>query len=90
MTNIAVLYDSYNQAGSFDPPMQDIINNYCTPVHFGRVKYSLPRVDNHGIQWRGVCNNSFIIIHLHRISGGKNYDEEGKEMKKERKRGEKV
>ena len=21
---------------------------------FGRVKYSLPRVDNHGIQWRGV------------------------------------
>ena len=36
----------------------------------GRVKYSLPRVDNHGIQWRGVCNNSFII-HLHRISGEK-------------------
>ena len=36
----------------------------------GRVKYSLLRVDNHGIQWRGVCNNSFII-HLHRISGGK-------------------
>ena len=34
------------------------------------MKYSLPRVDNHGIQWRGVCNNSFII-HLHRISGGK-------------------
>ena len=33
------------------------------------------------IQWRGVCNNSFII-HLHRISGEK---EEGKEMKKERK-----
>ena len=28
------------------------------------------RVDNHGIQWRGVCNNSFIV-HLHRISGGK-------------------
>ena len=20
-------------------------------------EYSLPRVDNHGIQWRGVCNN---------------------------------
>ena len=34
------------------------------------MKYSPPRVDNHGIQWRGVCNNSFII-HLHRISGGK-------------------
>ena len=33
----------------------------------------------------GVCNNSFII-HLHRISGEKNYDEEGKEMKKERNR----
>ena len=42
------------------------------------------RVDNHGIQWRGVCNNSFIM-HLHRISGGKKYDEEGKEMEKERK-----
>ena len=41
---------------------------------------------NHGIQWRGVCNNSFII-HLHRISGEKNYG--GKEMKKERKRREK-
>ena len=52
------------------------------------MKYSLPRVDNHGIQWRGVCNNSFII-HLHRISGEKNYDEEGKEMKKERKGREK-
>ena len=52
------------------------------------MKYSLPRVDNHGIQWRGVCNNSFII-HLHRISGEKKYDEEGKEMKNERKRGEK-
>ena len=61
------------------------VNNYCTPpIEYhelstrgggfheaeGRVKYSLPRVDNHGIQWRGVCNNSFII-HLHRISGGK-------------------
>ena len=46
-------------------------------------KYSLPRVDNYGIQWRRVCNNSFSI-HLHRISGEKNYDE-GKEMKKERK-----
>ena len=31
------------------------------------------------------CNIRFII-HLHRISGEKNYDEEGKEMKKERKR----
>ena len=39
------------------------------------------RVDNH----RGVCNNSFII-HLHRISGGKEYDEEGKEMEKEEKK----
>ena len=26
-----------------------------------------------------MCNNSFII-RLHRISGEKNYDEEGKEM----------
>ena len=43
------------------------------------------RVDNHGIQWRGVCNNSFII-HLHKISGGKKI---WKEMEKERKRGEK-
>ena len=34
-----------------------------------------------GIEWRGVCNNSFIL-HLHKISGEKNYD---KEMKKERK-----
>ena len=32
-----------------------------------------------------MCNNSFII-HLHRISGEKNYDEEGKEMKKGRKK----
>ena len=32
--------------------------------------FTIPRVDNHGFQWRGVCNNSFII-HLHRISGGK-------------------
>ena len=30
------------------------------------------------IQWREVCNNSFVA-HLHRISGEKNYDEEGKE-----------
>ena len=49
------------------------------------MKYPPPRVDNHGIQWRGVCNNSFIIC-LNRISGGKNYDEEGKEMEEERKR----
>ena len=48
------------------------------------MKYSLQGVDNHGIQWRGVCNNSFMI-HLHRISGEKNYDEEGKEMKKGKK-----
>ena len=33
----------------------------------------------------GACNNSFII-HLHRISGGKKYDEEVKEMEKERKK----
>ena len=26
-----------------------------------------------------------FIIHLHRISGGKKYNEEGKEMEKERK-----
>ena len=31
-----------------------------------------------------MCNNSFIID-LHRISGGKKIDEEGKEMEKERK-----
>ena len=31
-----------------------------------------------------------FIIHLHRISGGKKYDEEGKEMEKEKKRGKKV
>ena len=56
------------------------------------MKYSLPMVDNHGIQWRGVCNNSFII-HLHRISGGKkimmkkgNMMKKGKEMEKARKR----
>jgi hypothetical protein len=52
---------------------------------------SLPWVDNHGIQWRGVCNNSFII-HLHTISGEKNFfDEEGKEMQAqgERKDGDK-
>ena len=41
------------------------------------------RVDNHGIQWRGVCNNSFIIP-LHRISIY--HDEEGKEIEKERKK----
>ena len=38
------------------------------------------RVDNHGIQWRGVCNNSFIIESVEE----KRYDEEGKEMEKER------
>ena len=57
------------------PPLNTM--NYLHEV----VDISLPRVDNHGIQWRGVCNNSFII-HLHRISGEK--DEEGKEMKNER------
>ena len=40
----------------------------------------------YGIQWRGVCNNS-LIIHLHRINGEKNYDEEEKEMKKGKKPG---
>ena len=44
------------------------------------------RVEN---QWRGVCNNRFII-HLHRIREEKKYDEEGKEMEKERKREKKV
>ena len=40
------------------------------------------RVDNHGIQWRGVCNNSFII-HLHRISGGKkNMMKKGKKWRR--------
>ena len=42
------------------------------------------RVDNHGIQWRGVCNNSFIV-HLHRISGGKKWERNG-EGKKTRKK----
>ena len=31
-----------------------------------------------------MCNNSFII-HLHRISGEKNYDKEGKETKQSKK-----
>ena len=35
-----------------------------------------------------MCNNNFII-YLHRISGEKNYDEEGKEMKKGKKTGKK-
>ena len=43
-----------------DSALRHILNNYCTPLH------SLPRVDNHGIQWRGVCNNS-----LYTYTGGK-------------------
>ena len=55
----------------------------------GRVKYSLPRVDNHGIQWRGVCNNSFII-HLHRISGEKKIMmKKGKKLRRKENEGEK-
>ena len=38
--------------------------------------------------WYSMEMGSFII-HLHRISGGKKYDEEGKEMEKERKWGKK-
>ena len=53
------------------PPMYFFLfpMSLCHNKQFGRVKYSLLSVDTHGIQWRGVCNNSFII-HLHRISGG--------------------
>ena len=43
------------------------------------------RLDNHGIQWRGVCNNT-----LTQNQWRKKNDEEGKEMEKERKRRKKV
>ena len=40
------------------------------------------RVDNHGIQWRGV-----VLLYTYTESvEEKKYDEEGKEMEKERKR----
>ena len=42
-------------------------------------------VDNHGIQWRGV-----VLLYTYTESvQEKKYDEEGKEMEKERKRGKK-
>ena len=37
----------------------------------------------------GCATIRSFIIHLHRISGEKNYDEEGKEMKKEKNGGKK-
>ena len=43
------------------------------------------RVDNHGIQWRGVCNNSLLYTYTESVEE-KKYDEEGKELEKERKR----
>ena len=43
-------------------------------------------VDNHGIQWRGVCNNTLTQNQWRK----KKYDEEGKEMEKKRKREKKV
>ena len=40
------------------------------------------RVDNHGIQWTTI-----VLLYTYTESvGGKKYDDEGKEMEKERKR----
>ena len=47
-----------------------------------RKNNNLVGVDNHGIQWRGV-----VLLYTYTESvEGKKYDEEGKEMEKERKR----
>ena len=54
---------------------------------FGLVKYPPPRVDNSAISMeRGVATIVLLYTYTESVEE-KNYDEEGKEMKKERKRG---
>ena len=66
--------------------MQGTITVTLVPVIFcPRTNVDSPRVDNHSIQWRRVCNNSFFYTFTQN-QWRKNYDEERKEGKKTKKK----